>query len=699
MTHPSVQIQMASEDVPSVPCWFGEVAVIAELFTTSGLLEAIAQRVRFTRARFGTYEVLDFVAVLIGYAASAEPTLLTFYERLAPFAAPFMALFGRKALPHRSTLSRFLAALDQPTVEALRALFLDDLIVRTRQTFPPGGVFDRLGSHWLVVDVDGTKQAARQRALPSLAELPAPHCRFDQVCAPAYLGRKRGEVARTRTTVLQAHSQHWLGTFGGAGNGDYRGELARACEAIISYAGWLCMPLSRVLVRLDGLYGTAAVLIELLSPGVGVIVRCKDYGLLDLPAVAARLKLPPDQQSTHPESGASRALFDCPDIALRPSGPRVRLVVATHPTTSTSKASIGVLRAGTVYELFLTTAPQAAFTCADVLDLYLHRGAFETVLSDEDLEQDTDRWCSRTACGQECWQIMNQWIWNLRLDLGQHLSPSSMRLTEFAPALASTPVEVQTAEQACKPVQEQTAEQTCHSTQEQTAEKGSQALLYGPPRWARRSFTKGFAGSDFVAQPDGTLRCPAGHPLAVQERRPERNGSVRVVYGARMTHCRPCPLRAQCQASTTTSKPRQVSAVLWPVEACASTPTQPPAHPVDASSERESSPPPEPPAPQSTPHPVLWGDWPRCQLRRRWLHLLRTQTVTLSVGSLLSEGSQPVRRQDVQTRAQRAHWRLRWDERMARNARLASTPRLEITIYGLPAPLAQYVHCGSSPAA
>ncbi len=678
MTHPSVQIQMTSEVVPSVPCWFGEVAVIAELFTTSGLLEAIAQRVRFARARFGTYEVLDFVAVLLGYAASAEPTLLTFYERLTPFAAPFMALFGRKSLPHRSTLSRFLAALDQPAVEALRSLFLADLVMRTGQTFPPGGLWDRLGHHWLIMDVDGTKQAARQRALPSLAELPAPHRRFDRVCAPAYLGRKRGEVARTRTTVLQAHSQHWLGTFGGAGNGEYRAELARACEAIISYAGWLCMPLSQILVRLDGLYGTLAVLGSLLSSGIGSIMRCKDYGLLDLPAVAARLTLPPDHQSTHPESGASRALFDCPDLALLPSGPHVRLVVATHPTTSTTKPSIGVLRAGTVYELFLTTAPQVAFTCADVLDLYLHRGAFETVLSDEDLEQDTDRWCSRTACGQEFWQIMNQWIWNLRLDLGQYLSPSSMRLTEFAPALASAPAQEQTAEQACEPVQEQATEQVCHSTQEQTAEQGSEALVYGPPRWARRSFTKGFTGADFALQLDGTLLCPAGHPLTVQERRTERNGSVRVVYGARITHCHPCPYRAQCQESPTTSKPRQVSAVLWPLASTAS---------VAAQSL------PEPPAS----HPVLWGDWPRCQLRRRWLRLLRTQTIT--VRSLQSEEKQPANCQDVHTRAQRAHWRITWHERMTRNARLASASLLQVTIYGLPAALAQYVRGGKVPAA
>ena len=37
------------------------------------------------------------------------------------------------------------------------------------------------------------------------------------------------------------------------------------------------------------------------------------------------------------------------------------------------------------------------------------------VLADEDVEEDPDRWCSYTACGQELWQIACQWVWNLRL--------------------------------------------------------------------------------------------------------------------------------------------------------------------------------------------------------------------------------------------------------------------------------------------
>ena len=161
---------------------------------------------------------------------------------------------------------------------------------------------------------------------PRRQTAPLPHRRCDRVSAPGYLGRKRGEIVRTRTTVLQAHTHQWLASFGNAGNGDYRGELRRAREGIATYATRLALPLSHVLVRLDGLYGNAAPLADLLAPGgPGVIVRGKDYHLLDLPAVRARLQLPPDQQSRHPESSTSRALYDYPNIALTPTGPVVRM--------------------------------------------------------------------------------------------------------------------------------------------------------------------------------------------------------------------------------------------------------------------------------------------------------------------------------------------------------------------------------------
>jgi hypothetical protein len=101
-------------------------------------------------------------------------------------------------------------------------------------------------------------------------------------------------------------------------------------------------------------------------------------------------------------------LYDCPDLPLGPEGMRCRVVVATHPA-GTVKSRIGGTRSGVVYELFVTKLSQSAFTASDIVALYLHRGAFETALADEDQEQDPDRWCSHTANGQEAWQIASQW--------------------------------------------------------------------------------------------------------------------------------------------------------------------------------------------------------------------------------------------------------------------------------------------------
>src|SRR5256714_149721 len=405
----SVIIQTSSESIASTPSWFGEVALMIEHLRKQGVLTKICERVRFARRRFGRYEVIDFVAILFGYAISGEGTLQAFYERLLPFASAFMALFGRDHLPARSTLSRFLAALTPEAVEALRCLFLEDLLARPLcQEEPQGTLGDRAGKQWIVFDVDGTREAARQRALPQTPDRPAAQRRLRPLCAPGYTGRKRGEVVRTRTTVLQAHTSQWLGTFGNPGNGEYRAELRRAVAAIQDYVKAHDLSPSSALLRVDGQYGTGAVLSDL--TGLCYVMRGKDYQLLDRPEVQARLHLPPDQQFSRPESRLVRTLYDCPDLAYGTTGQRCRVVVATHPAGKV-KSRVGVERDGMVYELFITALPQAGFTASDVVALYLHRGAFENALSDEDQEQEPDRWCSHAAHGQQWWQIISQWVW------------------------------------------------------------------------------------------------------------------------------------------------------------------------------------------------------------------------------------------------------------------------------------------------
>ena len=75
MTHSAVTIQITPTSVPATPSWMGEVGAVAQVLAHEGILKALQEQVRFTRARFGHYDLIDFAVVLIGYALSGEATL------------------------------------------------------------------------------------------------------------------------------------------------------------------------------------------------------------------------------------------------------------------------------------------------------------------------------------------------------------------------------------------------------------------------------------------------------------------------------------------------------------------------------------------------------------------------------------------------------------------------------------------------
>ncbi len=65
--------------------WLGEVAVTASHFRRQGMLTTINERVRFVASRFGHYDLIDFVIVLMGYVISGERTLETFFKNRRTF--------------------------------------------------------------------------------------------------------------------------------------------------------------------------------------------------------------------------------------------------------------------------------------------------------------------------------------------------------------------------------------------------------------------------------------------------------------------------------------------------------------------------------------------------------------------------------------------------------------------------------------
>lgn len=685
---PSVAVHTSPEEVPSIPPWFAEVVLLARYFTQQGHLDAISRHVRLARGRAGTFDVLDFVGILLGYAVSGELTLEAFFDRLAPFAQPFMALFGRKRLPHRATLSRFLAAVDAPCRDALRHQFEDDLRAHGVTGEAVGGFWERQGQRLIVFDVDGTRQAARQRALPASPTLPPVQRRMEAVCAPGYTGRKRGEVVRTRTTVLQAHTQEWLGTFSNPGNGDYVLELEAACRVITDYLAARDLTPAQALIRLDGLYGTLGILARIHPFQLGFLTRGRDYQLLDHPAVQARLQQPADGTVTHLASQVQRELFDVGFIAdWLPERPEVVVsyrVLLTRRVAPADPAQItvGKLRDGQVYELFLTSHPASSLPAATLLELYQHRGSFEQVLSDEDGEQDPDRWCSHTPCGQEFWQILCQWLWNVRLRLGLLAQPQPVRWTTWE----SEVNECASSEEGEAPRRAELAAEAIPSLPSlvQTPLPVEELIpTYGPLKlaqpWAKAR--RRFSSQDFQLQDDDTLICPQGKLLRLRERRVLESGDLRVLYAAKVHDCRTCSQAGACLGrGASGEQPRRVSGVRQRIG------WQLPMPSVSAPSPPSS----QEPQPDTQVRPVFrWCDCGGRRVRRDLVAQLRRQQVTLRKQEGEPGPTPEQRASHIWTKAERAHRRHTWANRLARNACGAAIPRWSVTLPGVPAALAE----------
>jgi hypothetical protein len=145
------------------------------------------------------------------------------------------------------------------------------------------------------------------------------------------------------------------------------------------------------------------------------------------------------------------------------------------------------------------------------------------MLADEDVEEDPDRWCSYTECGQELWQIACQWVWNLRLTRGQTMQEAELREIEWAPPKESTPLFLAVE----NPPEE-----------------------YGPWQWAAAfgRATGRYGAEVFVLQENGTLRCPAGASLWLSEVRQE-NAFTRACRLPRL----PDRLSAMCSPRTMSS--------------------------------------------------------------------------------------------------------------------------------------------------
>ena len=155
------------------------------------------------------------------------------------------------------------------------------------------------------------------------------------------------------------------------------------------------------------------------------------------------------------------------------------------------------------------------------------------------------------------------------------------------------------------------------------------------------------------------------------------------MYSAKEGDCRACPLAAQCLGrGGSGANPRRVSAprellgyqarpkqARWQEVAAAEDAAG------DACEQRE----------------VLWGDLPGRRIRRAFFQSLRQQRVTIDSPPAEVVGAPPVPGPRRWTRAERAHRRLSWAARLARNASREGVARYTVTLWGIPSQLVAYL--------
>jgi len=425
--------------------------------------------------------------------------------------------------------------------------------------------------------------------------------------------------------------------------------------------------------------------------------------------VKATLATQTPQDFRQPDNGLHRAVYDVgvidweagqkSDITIKT---RLLITARTPGDAEAIKPRIGARRGEHILELFVTDRPGEGFSAVDLVGLYLARGGFEGTLAAEDRESDPDRFVSQHPAGQAFWQLLCQWVWNLRLRLGAMADDDPLRRTLWAPAVVPTPLSPPGSESlrppaaaivpatsapGARPTQEDKTASPVVAPAAETTVPRVEAAPAAAPGVVAAACGRGhgrYGGADFQWQSDGTLRCPAGKTLrCIRLRAGSKPRPMR--YAARRRDCAVCGQRAQCLGRAPRLRQgRRVT--VHPLTAG----TPPPAvHPVPPPVEV-----PAPALPALGPDPMWWLDLPGSALRGGLRRRLYGQTVQVEAAG---QGLSVVEAPTWETRTTRAHRRLDWAARHARN-RLPSTSLWRVHLTGVPPPLQALLAFQASPA-
>lgn len=630
----------------ALPPWASEFLFLVKGLQEVGVLLE-TQRQGPTRRSDAADMPAIILFLLAFFCCGGKGGLRGFGEHVGRWRPRLGAMAGRKTLPSSSAVSRGLAALTAEQAQTLQCTLLSASLA---DSVLPGHQLavwrDALGQAWCVVDLDPTVLALRQRALPEGEDLPQPRRRADDLAAPGYSGRHRGEVIVSACRTQFSGSGLWCSLSVAAGNTQMAAALAAAAADVAHACDAMGIPSERIVLRVDGAGGNVPCVTAVQAAHLCFITRSARYRILEDPEVIKLLAkaqwLPVPDSLSGPQRQAVE-LGTWPWFAgkrtRQPDGQPYnpvspRMVVSRFKSADPErKHGAGVLIDGWHYELFGCDLDETEWPAEQAVALYFGRAELENRFGQENRELELDRVFSQNLAGQAFVTAVGMYVWNRRIQYGAQLAgiTSDFSFTTTPAAEHSLPAPEPTA----LPLAE-VPEAPPAAAKPNLDEMDWDEALQNRPGWIRTD--------------NNCVQCPAGKALRLHRLSRGAGASLCLLFRAARTACRDCSLRRECTKSQNSAFRKEISVTLRP-KARAPSPT--------SAQQPASQPPPRQPAGRPLQPPQLVPS----ELRHLWTRTVGD--IETRVNLTLPPAPAPLPAWIATCAARRQHSRRTWTERCA----------------------------------
>jgi hypothetical protein len=534
------------QDSERLPDALTEGALLIQGLSDTGMLDEVGERLKVRRE--GGYHGLDVVLFFILMLTARFSSVKEFGDFTRPHRRQLGALASRRTLPSPSSVSRFLSAVREDTVdEFMPWLFLEGSGALEVLKHPAVLMRDGMGQGWHVFDLDPTVSAVRRREGTHGEEYPEEQPRSHEF-EPGYPGRKRGDLQISRMSLQHAGSSAWLGIWTQPGNGRWRDASSKALATVVRTCEALGHDTRRALVRADGAAGNTPFILACNDAQVSFVVRAGRTDLLDDPDIRAYMTKAdwyavedgcsgPKRHATdlgwHTLAGDSR---DADGQPLPPA--RARVVVSRFPVTEGGTQGAGRTEGAWHYELFYTDVSPDALPAPELVTTYYQRVAIENRFLQEDKKLGLDHIFSYHVPGQNLANLVGLLVWNLRTSLG---------FASAAPLPPVPPQEPRKAQVVTTPAPASLPDTPAEGAPQAPAAVSGVAMV-GKLPWAK--MLTPHTGWKWSCEQQ-TLLCPANQAAKLVSAKSRsasgRGASLRFQVAA--ANCRSCAMRAACIAS------------------------------------------------------------------------------------------------------------------------------------------------------